>query len=156
MLWKCFGKFSIINNKNIDPLAEVRSADVKKRWLRCQLGFYGCLPFHYTLPPRFQTTKKKKKNLDALKIPLLETLQPTYQTSWRIWIFFGLLNLTPKRKRNVVKTRPCTTVRDSEDILERSPFQKYTTCWVFLALNFAFAHLTHGNIIFDTLEQSFF
>ena len=53
-------------------------------------------------------------------------------------------------------TRPCTTVRDSEDILEQSPFQKYTTCWVFLALYFAFAHLTHGNIIFDTLEQSFF
>ena len=52
--------------------------------------------------------------------------------------------------------RPCTTVRDSEDILEQSPFQKYTTCWVFLALYFAFAHLTHGNIIFDTLEQSFF
>ena len=24
--------------------------------------------------------------------------------------------------------RPCTTVRDSEDILEQSSFQKYTTC----------------------------
>ena len=56
----------------------------------------------------------------------------------------------------IEKTRPCTTVRDSEDILEQSPFQKYSTCWVFLALYFAFAHLTHGNIIFDTLEQSFF
>jgi len=41
-------------------------------------------------------------------------------------------------------------------ILEPSSIQKYTTCWVFLALYFAFAHLTHGNIIFDTLEQSFF
>ena len=50
--------------------------------------------------------------------------------------------------RNWDKTRPCTTVRDSEDILEQSPFQKYTTCWVFLALYFAFAHLTHGNMIF--------
>ena len=53
-------------------------------------------------------------------------------------------------------TRPCTTVRDSEDILQQSPFQKYTTCWVFLALYFAFAHLTYGNIIFDTLERSYF
>merc|ERR1711895_225199 len=48
------------------------------------------------------------------------------------------------------------------DILERSSFQKYATCWVFLALRhmlylcicvfvyvyFVFACLTHGNIIF--------
>ena len=114
------------------------------------------------------------------------------------------------------KTRPCTTVRDSEDILEQSSFQKYITCWVFLALChmmhlsicvimylyfcicvfgtwecnfwypwtilfskichmlgllgtlsyavflylciciFVFACLTHGNIIFDTLEHSSF
>ena len=53
-------------------------------------------------------------------------------------------------------TRPCTTVRDSEDILDQSPFKKYTTSWVFLALYFALAHLTHGKIIFDTLEQSSF
>ena len=33
----------------------------------------------------------------------------------------------------IIRTRPCTTVRDSEDILEQSSFQKYTTCWVFLA-----------------------
>ena len=61
------------------------------------------------------------------------------------------------------------------DILEQSSFQKYTTCWVFLALChmlylcicvflylyfciciFVFALLTHGNIIFDILEQSSF
>ena len=56
------------------------------------------------------------------------------------------------------------------NILEQSSFQKYTTCWVFLALRhmlylcicvfciciFVFARLTHGNIIFDTLEQSSF
>ena len=54
------------------------------------------------------------------------------------------------------------------DILEQSAFQKYTTCWVFLALRlmlylcicvfciciFVFACLTHGNTIFDILEQS--
>ena len=56
----------------------------------------------------------------------------------------------------LLKTRPCTTVRDSEDILEQSSFRKFTACWVFLALYFAFAHLTHGNMIFDTLEQSLF
>merc|ERR1712032_1362077 len=62
------------------------------------------------------------------------------------------------------------------DILEQSSFQKYTTWWVFLALCnmlflsicvfvyfcicifvlFVFAFLTHGNIIFDILEQSSF
>ena len=56
------------------------------------------------------------------------------------------------------------------DTLEQSSFQKYTTCWVFLALRhmlylcvcvfciciFVFACLTHGNIIFDILEQSSF
>merc|ERR1711888_234574 len=59
------------------------------------------------------------------------------------------------------------------DILEQSSFQKYTKCWVFLALChmlyfcicvfvylciciFVFALLTHGNIIFDILEQSSF
>ena len=55
-------------------------------------------------------------------------------------------------------------------ILEQSSFQKYTRCWVFLALChmlylcvcvfciciFVFACLTHGNIIFDILEQSSF
>jgi len=58
-------------------------------------------------------------------------------------------------------------------ILELSTFQKYTTWWVFLALRhmlylcicvfvyfciciFVFALLTHGNIIFDILEQSSF
>ena len=30
-------------------------------------------------------------------------------------------------------TRPCTTMRDSENIHEQSSLQKYTTCWVFLA-----------------------
>ena len=64
--------------------------------------------------------------------------------------------ITTDFKQHSYVTRPCTTVRDSEDILEQSPFQKYTTCWVFLALYFAFAHLTHGSIIFDTLEQSSF
>ena len=59
------------------------------------------------------------------------------------------------------------------DTYEQSSFQEYTTCWVFLALRhmlylcicvfvylciciFVFARLTHGNIIFDTLEQSSF
>ena len=56
------------------------------------------------------------------------------------------------------------------DVLEQSSFQKYATCWVFLALRhmlylcicvfvyvyFVFACLTHGNIIFDILEQSSF
>ena len=51
------------------------------------------------------------------------------------------------------------------DILEQSPFQKYTSCWVFLTPRhmmylciciFVFACLTHGNIIFDILEQSSF
>ena len=59
------------------------------------------------------------------------------------------------------------------DILEQSSFQKYTTCWVFLALRhmlylcicvfvylciciFVFVRLTHVNIIFDTSEQSSF
>ena len=59
------------------------------------------------------------------------------------------------------------------DILEQSSFQKYTTWWVFLAIChmlylcicvfvylciciFVFALLTHGNIIFDILEQSSF
>jgi len=59
------------------------------------------------------------------------------------------------------------------DILEQSSFQKYTTCWVFLALRhmlylcicvfvylciciFVFVHSTHGNMIFDILEQSSF
>ena len=56
------------------------------------------------------------------------------------------------------------------DTLEQSSFQKYATCWVFLALchmlylcicvfvyvYFVFACLTHGNIIFDILEQSSF
>ena len=36
--------------------------------------------------------------------------------------------------QTVQKTRPCTAVRDSEDILEQSSCQKYTRCWVFLAL----------------------
>ena len=54
------------------------------------------------------------------------------------------------------------------DILEQPSFQKYTTCWVFLALChmlylcicvfvfFVFVRLTHQNIIFDILEQSAF
>ena len=56
------------------------------------------------------------------------------------------------------------------DILEQSSFQKYTACWVFLALRhmlylcicvfgiciFVFACLTHGNIAFDILAQSSF
>ena len=68
------------------------------------------------------------------------------------------------------RTRLCTTVRDSEDIPEQSPFQKYTTCWVFPALRhilylcicvfciciFVFLRLAHGNIIFGILEQSSF
>merc|ERR1712020_581860 len=46
-----------------------------------------------------------------------------------------------------------------------SSFQKYTTCWVFLALRhmlylcfcvFVFVCSAHGNIIFDILEQSSF
>ena len=32
-----------------------------------------------------------------------------------------------------METRPCTTMRDSENIHEQSSLQKYTTCWVFLA-----------------------
>ena len=61
-------------------------------------------------------------------------------------------------------------MRDSEDILEQSSFQKYITCWVFLALChmlylcncvfciciFIFARSAPGNIIFDILEQSSF
>ena len=53
------------------------------------------------------------------------------------------------------------------DILEQSSFQKYATCWVFLALRhmlylcicvfciciFVFACLTHGNMIFVILAQ---
>ena len=31
----------------------------------------------------------------------------------------------------IAKARSCTTVRNSKDILEQSPHQKYTTCWVF-------------------------
>ena len=59
------------------------------------------------------------------------------------------------------------------DILEQSSFQKYGTCWVFFRLHhmlylcicvfvhlniciFVFACLTHGNAIFDILEQSSF
>ena len=59
------------------------------------------------------------------------------------------------------------------DTLEQSSFQKYTTCWVFLALChmpylcicvfvylcnwiFVFAHLKRVNIIFDTSELSSF
>ena len=61
------------------------------------------------------------------------------------------------------------------DMLEQSSFQKYTTCWVFLALRhmlylcicvfcicifciciFLFVSLTHGNITFEILEQSYF
>ena len=34
--------------------------------------------------------------------------------------------LEEKTTADQVKTRPCTTVRDSEDILEQSSFQKYT------------------------------
>ena len=58
-------------------------------------------------------------------------------------------------------------------ILAQSSFQKYTTCWVFLAIHhmlylcicvfmylciciFVFALLTHGNTIFDILAQSSF
>ena len=68
-----------------------------------------------------------------------------------------------KHEKSKETTRPCTTVRDSEDILEQPPFQKY----VFLALCdlvylylwiciCVFARLTHGSIIFDSLEQSSF
>ena len=41
---------------------------------------------------------------------------------------------TKRRKRGKIgklrkeRTRPYTTVRDSEDILEQSSFQKYTSC----------------------------
>merc|ERR1711954_534156 len=50
-------------------------------------------------------------------------------------------------------------------ILAQSSFQKYTTCWVFLAIHhmlylciciFVFALLTYGNTTFDILAQSSF
>ena len=56
------------------------------------------------------------------------------------------------------------------ETLEQSSFQKYTTCWVFLALHHmlylcicvycicicVLVRWTHGNVIFDILEQSSF
>ena len=51
----------------------------------------------------------------------------------RVCRIFDKLNLIHKIQL-LNQTRPCTTVRDSGDILEQSPFKKYTTCWVFLAL----------------------
>ena len=65
--------------------------------------------------------------------------------------------------RKHFQTRPCTTVRDSEDILEQLLFQKYT-CWVFLALcdmlylcicAFVFMHLYLCICAFDTWEYDF-
>ena len=66
----------------------------------------------------------------------------------------------PKKTLKYSQTRPCTTVRDSEDILEQSPFQIYTTCWVFLALRhrlylcicvFVFVYLCMRHLVISVL-----
>ena len=67
-----------------------------------------------------------------------------------------------RKKRKLIftkKTRLCTTMRDSENILEQSSFQKYTTCWVFVVLCHVlhlcicvFVYETLGNISFDILR----
>ena len=42
----------------------------------------------------------------------------------------------------IAKARSCTTVRNSKDILEQSPHQKYTTCWAVLGCIGVFVYLS--------------
>ena len=98
--------------------------------------------------------------LISLNNPLFKNI-PLVRSFWhfviccicvfRIFVFFVIARLT---HGNIIF-----------DILGQTSFQKYTTCWVCLALRhmlylciclFVFARFTHVNIIFDNPEQSSF
>ena len=69
---------------------------------------------------------------------ILEVIVDKHSRTLALWIC-GTDIVTNQRFK---RTRPCTTVRDLEYILEQYSFQEYTTCWVFLAL----CHMTASRI----------